>query len=64
MPSREEVAGIFSRRTHQTKDARVYSHNGPIGRRMHGYILTTDPVGCTRCAGIFSRRTNQTQEAR
>eukprot|EP00976_Prorocentrum_cordatum_P000913 18411-Prorocentrum_minimum.AAC.1 len=56
-------AGIFSRRTNRTKDARVYSHDGPIGRRTHGYILTTDQLdeGHT---GIFSRRTNQAQDAR
>eukprot|EP00959_Pyramimonas_sp_CCMP1952_P395624 8289532-Pyramimonas_sp.AAC.1 len=24
-------AGIFSRRTNQIQEARVYSHNGPIG---------------------------------
>eukprot|EP00976_Prorocentrum_cordatum_P061504 1176335-Prorocentrum_minimum.AAC.1 len=26
----------------QTRDARVYSHDGPIRRRKRGYILTTD----------------------
>eukprot|EP00976_Prorocentrum_cordatum_P068586 1179202-Prorocentrum_minimum.AAC.3 len=31
--------GIFSRGTNRTQDARVYSHEGPIGRRTHGYIL-------------------------
>eukprot|EP00976_Prorocentrum_cordatum_P023599 480553-Prorocentrum_minimum.AAC.1 len=41
----------------------VYSHDGPIIRRKHGYILTTDQsyAGDT---GLFSRRTNHTQEAR
>eukprot|EP00976_Prorocentrum_cordatum_P042307 856961-Prorocentrum_minimum.AAC.1 len=29
-------------RTNQTQDARVCSHDGPIRRRMLGYILTTD----------------------
>eukprot|EP00959_Pyramimonas_sp_CCMP1952_P415082 8697367-Pyramimonas_sp.AAC.1 len=35
----------------------VYSHNGPIIRRKHGYILKTDQsyAGST---GIFSRRTH------
>eukprot|EP00976_Prorocentrum_cordatum_P014979 300093-Prorocentrum_minimum.AAC.1 len=30
-------------------DARVYSHDGPNGRRMHGYILMMDQTdaGCT-----------------
>eukprot|EP00976_Prorocentrum_cordatum_P043609 882349-Prorocentrum_minimum.AAC.1 len=32
-------AGIFSRWTNQTQDARVYSHDGPIRRRKCGYIL-------------------------
>eukprot|EP00976_Prorocentrum_cordatum_P015937 319458-Prorocentrum_minimum.AAC.1 len=35
-------AGIFSRRTHQTQEAQVYSHDGPIRRKKHRYILTTD----------------------
>eukprot|EP00976_Prorocentrum_cordatum_P099592 1191906-Prorocentrum_minimum.AAC.1 len=35
--------GIFSRRTNHTREARVYSHDGPIVRGKHGYILTTDP---------------------
>eukprot|EP00976_Prorocentrum_cordatum_P116402 1196156-Prorocentrum_minimum.AAC.5 len=56
-------AGIFSRRTNQTQNARVYSHNGPIRRKTRGYILTTDQSDAI-CAGIFSRRTNQTQDAR
>eukprot|EP00959_Pyramimonas_sp_CCMP1952_P274631 5741000-Pyramimonas_sp.AAC.2 len=37
-----ESAGIFSRWTNQTQDARVCSHDGPIRRRTRGYILTTD----------------------
>eukprot|EP00959_Pyramimonas_sp_CCMP1952_P432950 9066376-Pyramimonas_sp.AAC.1 len=35
-------AGVFPRRTNQMQAARVYSHDGPIGRRKRGYILTTD----------------------
>eukprot|EP00976_Prorocentrum_cordatum_P009478 189312-Prorocentrum_minimum.AAC.1 len=35
-------AGIFSRRTNQTHEAQVYSHDGPIRHRKHRYILTTD----------------------
>eukprot|EP00976_Prorocentrum_cordatum_P064877 1177670-Prorocentrum_minimum.AAC.1 len=34
--------GIFSRRTNQTQETRVYSHGGPIRHRKHGYIFTTD----------------------
>eukprot|EP00976_Prorocentrum_cordatum_P016914 340479-Prorocentrum_minimum.AAC.2 len=34
--------GIFSRRTNRTQTTRVYSHDGPIGRRPRRYILTTD----------------------
>eukprot|EP00959_Pyramimonas_sp_CCMP1952_P204314 4273005-Pyramimonas_sp.AAC.1 len=33
-PSDAGCAGIFSRWTNRTQDARVYSHDGPIGRRM------------------------------
>eukprot|EP00976_Prorocentrum_cordatum_P066505 1178340-Prorocentrum_minimum.AAC.4 len=32
--------GIFSRRTNQTQEAWVYSHDGPIRHRKRGYILT------------------------
>eukprot|EP00959_Pyramimonas_sp_CCMP1952_P252784 5280951-Pyramimonas_sp.AAC.1 len=42
---------------------RVHSHNGPIGRRKRGYILTTDQLDAGH-EGIFSRRTNQTQDTR
>eukprot|EP00976_Prorocentrum_cordatum_P077345 1182651-Prorocentrum_minimum.AAC.1 len=44
-------------------ERRGYSHDGPIGRRKHGYILTTDQsdAGST---GTFSRRINRTQEVR
>eukprot|EP00976_Prorocentrum_cordatum_P076349 1182269-Prorocentrum_minimum.AAC.1 len=55
-------AGIFSRRTNQTQETWVYSHNGPIRRRKRGYILTADQSDAGS-VGIFSRRTNQTQEA-
>eukprot|EP00976_Prorocentrum_cordatum_P022540 461021-Prorocentrum_minimum.AAC.1 len=43
-PDQSDAArtGIFSRRTNQTQEARVYSHDGPIGRRTRGYIPTTD----------------------
>eukprot|EP00976_Prorocentrum_cordatum_P099723 1191944-Prorocentrum_minimum.AAC.2 len=55
-------AGIFSQRTNQTQEARVYSHSGPIRRmKKRGYILTTDQSD-TGSAGIFSQRTNQTHE--
>eukprot|EP00959_Pyramimonas_sp_CCMP1952_P133673 2795197-Pyramimonas_sp.AAC.2 len=39
------------------------THNGPIGRKTRGYILTPDQSDAIR-VGIFSRRTNQTQDAR
>eukprot|EP00976_Prorocentrum_cordatum_P014343 286793-Prorocentrum_minimum.AAC.1 len=39
-----------------------YSHDGPIRRRNHGYILTMDQSDAGG-AGIFSRWTNQAQEA-
>eukprot|EP00976_Prorocentrum_cordatum_P059119 1175337-Prorocentrum_minimum.AAC.2 len=41
-------AGIFSQRTNQTPEARVYSHNGPIRRQKRGYILTTDQSDARR----------------
>eukprot|EP00976_Prorocentrum_cordatum_P077344 1182650-Prorocentrum_minimum.AAC.1 len=43
----------------QKKTTEAYSHDGPIGRRKRGHILTTDQsdAGST---GIFSRRTNRT----
>eukprot|EP00959_Pyramimonas_sp_CCMP1952_P300640 6288582-Pyramimonas_sp.AAC.1 len=44
------------------QEARVYSHDGPIRRRKHGYILTTDQSDAGS-AGIFSRWTDRTQEA-
>eukprot|EP00976_Prorocentrum_cordatum_P117005 1196241-Prorocentrum_minimum.AAC.5 len=60
--------GIFSRRTNRMQDARVYSHDGPIGRSTRsptpgwslrtGYILTTDQSDAGH-AGIFSQRTNR-----
>eukprot|EP00976_Prorocentrum_cordatum_P066132 1178184-Prorocentrum_minimum.AAC.11 len=46
-------AGIFSRRTNQTQEAQVYSHDGPIRRRKHRYILTTDQ---SRASGQRRRR--------
>eukprot|EP00976_Prorocentrum_cordatum_P004928 96904-Prorocentrum_minimum.AAC.1 len=54
--------GIFPRRTNQTHEAWVYSHDGPIRRRKRGFILTTDQSDAGS-VGLFSRRTNQTQEA-
>eukprot|EP00976_Prorocentrum_cordatum_P007762 154560-Prorocentrum_minimum.AAC.1 len=47
-PSDAGCAGIFSRRTHRTQDARAYSLDGPVGRRKRGYILTTDPSDAGR----------------
>eukprot|EP00959_Pyramimonas_sp_CCMP1952_P311029 6508901-Pyramimonas_sp.AAC.1 len=32
--------GIFSRCTNRTQYTWVYSHDAPIGRSTHGYILT------------------------
>eukprot|EP00959_Pyramimonas_sp_CCMP1952_P246285 5147621-Pyramimonas_sp.AAC.1 len=46
------MVGIFSRRTNQTQEARVYSHDGPIRRRKRGYIITMDQSD-TLSAGIF-----------
>eukprot|EP00976_Prorocentrum_cordatum_P083320 1185186-Prorocentrum_minimum.AAC.2 len=43
--------------------AGVYSHDGPIIRRKHGYILTTDQSYASN-TGMFSRRTNPTQATR
>eukprot|EP00976_Prorocentrum_cordatum_P072084 1180576-Prorocentrum_minimum.AAC.2 len=43
--------------------SQVYSHNGPIIRGTHGYILTTDQSYAGR-AGIFLQRTNRTRDAR
>eukprot|EP00976_Prorocentrum_cordatum_P067221 1178642-Prorocentrum_minimum.AAC.1 len=34
--------GIFSWRTNRTQEARVYSHDGTIGRRKRGYGLMMD----------------------
>eukprot|EP00976_Prorocentrum_cordatum_P055996 1129688-Prorocentrum_minimum.AAC.1 len=45
------------------QEARVYSHDGPIGRRKREYTLTTDRSDAGS-ASILSRRTNRTQEAR
>eukprot|EP00959_Pyramimonas_sp_CCMP1952_P233253 4874126-Pyramimonas_sp.AAC.1 len=39
------------------------SHDGPIGRMLRGYMLTTDRLDAC-CAGIFSRRTDRTHAAR
>eukprot|EP00976_Prorocentrum_cordatum_P073505 1181122-Prorocentrum_minimum.AAC.1 len=52
-------AGMFSRWTSQTQEARtqevrVYSHDGPIRRRKCGYVLTTDQSD----AGSAGIRTN------
>eukprot|EP00976_Prorocentrum_cordatum_P077522 1182722-Prorocentrum_minimum.AAC.1 len=58
-PSNAAVDVLLER----TRDARVYSHGGPIRRGTCGYILTADQSDAGR-AGIFSRRTNQTRDAR
>eukprot|EP00976_Prorocentrum_cordatum_P066065 1178164-Prorocentrum_minimum.AAC.2 len=55
-------AGIPSRQTNETQEARVYYHGGPIRRRKREYILAVDQSDA-RSAHIFSQRTNQTQEA-
>eukprot|EP00959_Pyramimonas_sp_CCMP1952_P263311 5506165-Pyramimonas_sp.AAC.1 len=55
--------GIFSRWTNRTQEVWVYSRDGPIGHRKHGYVLAMDQSD-TGSTGIFSRRTNRTQEAR
>eukprot|EP00959_Pyramimonas_sp_CCMP1952_P166019 3469931-Pyramimonas_sp.AAC.2 len=56
-------AGIFSRSTNQTQEARVFSHGGPIRRRRRAYVLNqTQKVRVDAgSAGMLSRRTNQTQ---
>eukprot|EP00959_Pyramimonas_sp_CCMP1952_P189538 3964675-Pyramimonas_sp.AAC.2 len=46
-------AGIFSQWTNQMREARVYSHSGPIRCRKRGYILTADQSD-TGSVGIFS----------
>eukprot|EP00976_Prorocentrum_cordatum_P088838 1187499-Prorocentrum_minimum.AAC.2 len=45
------------------QEAQVYALAGPIVRRKHGYIPTTDP-SYAGSAGICPRRTHRTQEAR
>eukprot|EP00976_Prorocentrum_cordatum_P106155 1194395-Prorocentrum_minimum.AAC.6 len=40
---------IFSRRTNRTHEARVYSHGGPIGHMMRGYILKADGGATMYC---------------
>eukprot|EP00976_Prorocentrum_cordatum_P011193 225164-Prorocentrum_minimum.AAC.1 len=55
-------AGVFSRRTNRTQEARVDAHDGPIGRRKRGYMLTEDHSDAG-IVGICSRRTTRTQEA-
>eukprot|EP00959_Pyramimonas_sp_CCMP1952_P303216 6344813-Pyramimonas_sp.AAC.1 len=34
--------GTYKVGTNRTREARVYSHDGPIGRRKCGYILATE----------------------
>eukprot|EP00959_Pyramimonas_sp_CCMP1952_P196459 4107600-Pyramimonas_sp.AAC.1 len=53
---------MFSRRPNQTLEARVYSHDEPIGHWKRGHILMTNQSDAGG-AGIFSRRPNQTLEA-
>eukprot|EP00959_Pyramimonas_sp_CCMP1952_P434580 9099841-Pyramimonas_sp.AAC.1 len=43
-----------------TRPSEVYSHDGPIRRGKHGYILTMDQSDEGNM-GIFSRRANQTE---
>eukprot|EP00976_Prorocentrum_cordatum_P081271 1184330-Prorocentrum_minimum.AAC.1 len=45
--------GIFSQRTNDTQNARVYSHNEKIVRRNRGYILVTNQ-SYAGSEGIFS----------
>ena len=58
------TTSYFIRGAHQRGGyiEREYSHDVPIRRRKHGYILTTDQ-SYAGSAGIFSRRTNRTQRA-
>eukprot|EP00976_Prorocentrum_cordatum_P112760 1195588-Prorocentrum_minimum.AAC.3 len=49
-------AGIFSRWTNQTQEARVYSHDGPIRRRKRRYILTMDQSGVSAGPSDHRRR--------
>eukprot|EP00976_Prorocentrum_cordatum_P002032 40637-Prorocentrum_minimum.AAC.1 len=48
--------GIFSRRTNQIQEARVYSHDGPLGRRKRGYVLTTDHSDVSLTSGVCKLR--------
>eukprot|EP00959_Pyramimonas_sp_CCMP1952_P463111 9484353-Pyramimonas_sp.AAC.1 len=59
-PKQSQDVGMFSRRINQMQEARVCSHDGPIGHSKCGYILKTDQSDAGS-AGMFSRRTNQTQ---
>eukprot|EP00976_Prorocentrum_cordatum_P033845 688894-Prorocentrum_minimum.AAC.1 len=55
-------AGIFSQRTKQTQEARVYSHDGPNRRRKRRYILTTDQSDAGS-AGLLSRRVKKSNRS-
>eukprot|EP00959_Pyramimonas_sp_CCMP1952_P162867 3404867-Pyramimonas_sp.AAC.1 len=46
-------AGMFSRRTNQTREAQVYSQGGPIRRKKRRYILTADQSDASS-AGLYS----------
>eukprot|EP00959_Pyramimonas_sp_CCMP1952_P314006 6573283-Pyramimonas_sp.AAC.1 len=56
-------AGIFSRRTNQTQDARVYSHGGPITQvqAQRPQLLSAVLEPCV--AGLLSDILQQTAEA-
>eukprot|EP00959_Pyramimonas_sp_CCMP1952_P283299 5922137-Pyramimonas_sp.AAC.1 len=64
MPDQSDAGsvGIFSRRTNQTQEACVCSHDGPIRRSKRAFVLTMDQSDAVSVR-IFSRWTNQTQEA-
>eukprot|EP00976_Prorocentrum_cordatum_P063171 1176998-Prorocentrum_minimum.AAC.3 len=79
-PSDAGRTGIFSQWTNQTREARLYSHDGPIGtiecaahlraarrdvsRQRRAHLARTMDQSDAGSAGTFSRWTNQTQEAR
>eukprot|EP00976_Prorocentrum_cordatum_P113281 1195673-Prorocentrum_minimum.AAC.4 len=54
---------ISSRRTNRTQGVRVYSHDGPIGCRACGCLLTTDQSDAGR-AGVFSTSAVEGRRAR
>eukprot|EP00976_Prorocentrum_cordatum_P093081 1189225-Prorocentrum_minimum.AAC.3 len=48
-------AGIFSRRTHQTRDAQVYSHGGPVRRTTRSMRPSTASRSAEDAAGASGR---------